>query len=76
MTYILGGKVETAKKSEYGVVSVVQQKDSILWDKLAKEQDVLMSHTDEVCVIPNDFEVIASSVDCKNSAIQNENKKL
>lgn len=76
MTYTLGGNVERANKREYGVVDVNLNTDSKLFKGFNKINPCLMSHTDFVSELPEGFETIASTDNCKIAAIQNVDKKF
>ena len=76
MTYTLGGNVERANKREYGVVDVNLNTVSKLFKGFNKINPCLMSHTDFVSELPEGFETIASTDNCKIAAIQNVDKKF
>lgn len=76
MTYALGGNVERADKREYGVVDVSLNKESKLFKGFNNVNPCLMSHTDFVSKLPEGFETIASTQNCKIAAMQNVDKKL
>ena len=76
MTYSLGGNVERADKREYGVIDVSLDTSSELFKNLKSVNPCLMSHTDYVDTLPEGFEKIASTDNCKIAAMQNVNRKL
>ena len=76
MTYVLGGKVQSAEKREYGVTKVKINSNSDLFSSFSSENNFLMSHTDFVSGLPSGFENIASTDHCPNAGIQNTEKKL
>ena len=76
MTHILGGKVKTATKREYGVTNVNIKNDSKIFQGFENKNDFLMSHTDFVEVLPEGFENIGYTQHCPNAAMQNINKNL
>ncbi|ERN01642.1 uncharacterized protein LOC18429727 isoform X2 [Amborella trichopoda] len=57
---MLGGEVKAAKSSEYGRMNIGTYEGSVLFDK-AMEQQVWMSHGDEVIRLPEGFSVIGRS---------------
>lgn len=76
MTYSLGGNVERADKREYGVIDVSLDTSSELFKNLKSVNSCLMSHTDYVDTLPEGFEKIASTDNCKIAAMQNVSRKL
>ena len=76
MTNLLGGVVERANKREYGTTKVYINNNSKLFKGLLDENDCLMSHTDKVTILPENFKNIGYTKDCQNAAMENEEKKL
>ena len=76
LNYTLGGKVESCSVSEYGQTIVTVDPKCAIFDKLDKKQIALMSHTDQVTVLPDGFKTTASSDNCKNVGVANVKKKL
>ena len=72
---VYGGEVEKAKTAEFGFAILNKVKDSPLFDKIEFPSQVWMSHNDEITKLPFGFELIASTKDCKYSAIQNIKEK-
>ena len=75
MTHVLGGKVETADKSEFGKTSITLTEDSILYSGTPKEQQVWMSHIDYIKDMPAGFKAIAKTDNCPVAAMENKEKK-
>ena len=75
MAYALGGKVSPADKREYGK-TVINLKESLLFDGIERETICWMSHTDHVEAIPEGFKITASSDSCPVAAYENTGKKL
>ena len=75
MAYTLGGKVAKATTREYGEMEV-NIDNNILFSGLDKTNICLMSHTDYVDEMPNDFIKIASTKTCKIAAMANDNKRF
>ena len=71
-----GGKVSGSNRKEYGRSTIKIQKSSKLFDGLASEQTVWMSHGDKVTALPEGFELVASSDNAEITAIQNEAKRV
>ncbi len=76
MTHILGGEVQRADKREYGVTEVKINNNSDLFKGFENTNNFLMSHTDFVAKLPENFENIGSTSHCPNAAIQNTSKKF
>ena len=75
--HTLGGNVVPGTKPEYGPADIeVIKKDSKLLQGVSATSRVWMSHNDEVEVIPEGFEIIASTESCKVSAVENESKQF
>ena len=76
MTHVLGGKVETADKSEFGKTIMTLTEDSILYSGTPKEQQVWMSHIDYIKDMPAGFKAIAKTDNCPVAAMENKEKNL
>ncbi len=76
MAYLLGGTVKKASKREYGVTSVRLDTTSLLFQNFSSKNDFLMSHTDFVETLPDDFVGIAKTKNCPYAAIMNSFKNL
>lgn len=68
----LGGKVQHSKNREYGLADIEVKSKSLLFDGLKKKMPVWMSHGDKLTKLPKGFKVIASSKNCPNATIANE----
>jgi GMP synthase (glutamine-hydrolysing) len=71
----LKGKVEKAKIGEFGFATINKVKNSPLFENINFPAQVWMSHSDEVIELPEGFEVIGSTKDCKYSSYQNLKEK-
>lgn len=76
MTHCLGGNVKTASTREYGETLVNLDNTSLLFKGFENTNTFLMSHTDYVEKIPDNFKKIAYTSVCPNAAIENCEKKL
>src|SRR6185312_5590069 len=65
---ILGGQVKPAKAREYGRAKLSVSTDDALVRGLPKETTVWMSHGDQVCELPPEFEAIATTSTCPYAA--------
>jgi GMP synthase (glutamine-hydrolysing) len=75
MCCTLGGQVAAGgSQREYGSAEVTVEKENALTAGLADRLQVWMSHGDEVTVLPDGFERVASSGSCANAIIQNAAK--
>lgn len=75
-SFILGGKVESAKVREYGKTAVNLDNKCALFEGIDKVQECWMSHTDYVSEIPSGFNIVAYTDGCKVAAMANEDKKI
>lgn len=76
MSYMLGGKVETAPVSEYGKTEVNVDKSSVLFENVSEKTVCWMSHTDYIAKAPENFKVVAHTSDCPVAAMENAERKL
>ncbi len=76
MTYELGGEVGSCAVSEYGRTKVTVDTSAPLFKGLEKNQIGLMSHTDQVQVLPAGFMSIAHTADCPNAAVADAARKF
>lgn len=76
MTHCLGGNVKTASTREYGETLVNLDITSLLFKGFENTNTFLMSHTDYVEKIPDNFKKIAYTSVCPNAAMENCEKKL
>jgi len=67
LTHALGGEVAPAESREYGVADIVVEEGDGLLE--LGSQPVWMSHGDRVEVLPNGFQVIASSINSPYAAM-------
>jgi len=75
ISHLLGGKVGDGKSMEYGFAKLIPEKNS-LFDGLAKEEIVWMSHWDHVTKLPEGFKSIGKTENCANAAVYDERRKL
>ncbi len=71
-----GGKVSGALKGEYGKTEISICGKSQLFEGIPGETTVWMSHGDSVMDMPAGFEVIASSHNTPNAAVEDSEKRL
>lgn len=76
MTQSLGGEVKRAYKREFGEINVNIDNKSLLFEGFGESNICLMSHMDYVDSIPEGFEKIAETENCKFAAMQNVDKKF
>lgn len=78
MSRMLGGKVEPGETREYGKadLTIVQNKGLLSNFEPRQQTQVWMSHGDTVTELAPSFEVLASTLDCKNAVIGDLNRKL
>ena len=76
ITHQLGGKVQMSKQREFGKTAININSKSVLFEGLRKKNNqynVWMSHGDKVIKLPKGFKRLASSVNSKYVAIENNN---
>ena len=76
MTHMLGGEVRRAYKREFGEINVNIDNKSLLFEGFEDTNTCLMSHMDYVERIPDNFEKIGDTPDCKFAAMQNVERKF
>ena len=76
MVYSTGGTVSPCDVSEYGRTEMTVDTACVLFRGLAASQIGLMSHTDQVSVLPEGFRNAGSTEHCPNAAIANDDRKL
>lgn len=75
IAYKFGGNVQTLNNKEFGKQEILTT-DSILFMDTPKNQNVWMSHGDQVTSLPKGFKVIASSKTTNICAFENEQLNL
>ncbi len=76
IAHTLGGKVESANKSEYGKREFSFSKKSPLSEGIPEKSVCWMSHTDLITAVPEGFEVLASTPTCPVTAFGDVDHKL
>ena len=76
MCHILGGRVEMCSVSEYGRIETNIVGNSPLMQGIKSNPKMLMSHTDQVCELPQGFKRTASTANCLNAACENSSSNL
>lgn len=71
MTWMAGGRVESAPGREYGSTMVKVETDSLLFNGLEPLQSCWMSHTDYIAELPQGFRITASTPHCPCAAMEN-----
>jgi GMP synthase (glutamine-hydrolysing) len=74
MARFFGGKAEPSEKPEFGKVELTINKKDVIFEGVPKKSIVWESHNDEVTKLPKDFELLASSENCKVQAMKHKNK--
>ena len=75
----LGGKVKKSRFREFGLAKVKKVNNSLLIKNFfnkKKNNNVWMSHADQVSKLPKGFKVIASSKNSKFTIVENSKKKF
>lgn len=76
MVHLLGGKVASAQKREYGASKLQVKNHNDLFYQLPNYLSVWMSHGDEVTELPSGFEVLASTENCPYASVRDRRKNL
>ena len=76
IAYFSGGKVEPARKREYGVTYAVVDKPLGVLKGLNRTERVWMSHGDTVCALPNEYEILAHTENCPVAAFKHKEKPI
>ena len=73
---LTGGVVSSGGKPEYGVTAIRTAKDSALLKGVPETLNVLMSHGDNVSVLPSGFRATSSTAGGVISSFENDARKL
>ncbi|MDL1956398.1 MAG: glutamine-hydrolyzing GMP synthase [Candidatus Desulfofervidus auxilii] len=78
IAFLLGGKIESGEKREYGLATIQILKETKLFYGLPlnNEVKVWMSHGDTVTKLPDGFLLLATSKNSSVAAMANEEKKI
>jgi len=71
--YKFGGKVQPARKREYGYAHLTVIKEHPLFNRWGSSGQVWMSHGDSIDVLPQGFRSIAKTDNSPNAVISNKN---
>ena len=72
----LGGKIEFSEKKEYGKANLLTIEPDIILDSLDKDEQVWMSHGDQVKSMPAGFKVLAKTDTCPIASYVNEDDMI
>jgi GMP synthase (glutamine-hydrolysing) len=76
MAHLLRGGVRKGDKGEYGRAILAIGKRTALFEGLANQEPVWMSHRDQVEKLPEGFDLLASTATCPVAAIGNFTQRL
>jgi GMP synthase (glutamine-hydrolysing) len=76
MASIAGGEVANTGNAEFGKAQLQVVADSLLLSDLPKEQQVWMSHRDEVTKPPSGFEAVASSPGAQVAVMEDRQRRM
>jgi len=76
MVEMLGGHVKSTKRSEYGKTGLMILDDSDLFRGLPSRITTWMSHGDYAESLPEGFEIIGQSENCRSAAIRSSSKQF
>ncbi|MBM3333723.1 glutamine-hydrolyzing GMP synthase, partial [Candidatus Sumerlaeota bacterium] len=74
--YALGGHVARSPFREYGFAQLHIIKDDPLFEDVADESQVWMSHGDSVERAPEDFDVLARTANCPNTILRHHSRPI
>jgi GMP synthase (glutamine-hydrolysing) len=75
MARFFGGDAKPSKIPEFGKIELTLLKENdVIFEGVAKKSIVWVSHNDEVAKLPDDFELLAESENCKIQAMKHKNK--
>lgn len=72
----LGGSVETAPTGEYGKTEIQYDTQNVLLEGMEQKSICWMSHMDYISMVPNGFEILATTNSCPVAAYGNDQKKI
>jgi GMP synthase (glutamine-hydrolysing) len=72
MSHLLGAKVESSAKKEYGRAKIKINSGSVLLKNVPSGSNVWMSHGDKVLNLPSGFKAVAQSENSPFAAIENK----
>ena len=61
IAHLLGGKVEKGLKGEYGISTLTVNEEDLIFYGTPRQQEVWMSHKDQVTSLPKNFKILAST---------------
>lgn len=76
MAYLKNGTVEKASSREYGKTEIRYNTKSLLFSDMKEISNCWMSHTYQISKLPEGFNSIASTENCKNAAMELPDEKL
>ncbi|REK11734.1 MAG: glutamine-hydrolyzing GMP synthase [Actinobacteria bacterium] len=76
MASIVGGQVSNTGNAEFGKSMLQVTADSLLLRELPEEQQVWMSHNDEVTVAPPGFEAVATTAGASIAVMEDRDRRL
>ena len=76
IAHLLGGKIASTKKREFGFAKLKILKKSPIFNGLKDGEQVWMSHGDEVIELPKGFDRIGSTDNTPNTVIENKKRRI
>ncbi len=74
MARFFGGEAEPSEIPEFGKIELILLKDNKFFAGVPKKSIVWESHNDEVSQVPDCFEILGESKNCKVQAMRHKNK--
>jgi len=76
IAHILGGKVRSGNRKEYGITHAIIDRKVGVSKGLKKREKVWMSHGDIVYELPDEFEILAHTESCPVAAFMHKEKPI
>ncbi len=71
-----GGKVKTSETAEYGNTEIFVDEEDEIFKGIDRQFIAWTSHKDEVCEIPQNFEILSHSEICKCEAMKHKTRPI
>jgi GMP synthase (glutamine-hydrolysing) len=73
---LLSGTVDKGRSGEYGPAQLDVADDTSIFNGLAHQLDVWMSHGDHVTIVPDGYKILAQTSTCSVASMGNDAKKI
>ncbi|MBN2515868.1 MAG: glutamine-hydrolyzing GMP synthase [Deltaproteobacteria bacterium] len=76
LALLLSGTVDKGRSGEYGPARLDVADDTSIFNGLAQQLDVWMSHGDHVTIVPDGYKMLAQTATCSVASMGNDTKKI